>query len=439
MRPRPRRVLGLAAAAMLAVGGLTAWAGSAGATATTISVPTHCARSPFDPTGGSERQAHVGVLAPDVVQPGQTFPVFVSVDYPTSPSATYSAARVVVSGADATPLASAGVGAVVGTPGAASVSGIVTLTATGPVGGTISVALLDYLQFTVIGGSGAGEICSPADPLVLAHIGIGGPAPVTDPTVSVGDASTGEGTAGPAHVLRIPVTLSSPSTTPVRVDATVTDGTAVGVRSGAPNPDYWARASATRRVTFTPDPDTGLTPTVAYVKVPIIGDGTVESDETLTVTLSNPRGGYPVLRGTGTGTILDDDNYGTNPFVTVGDVHVVEGRSGARRIAVPVTLTRPVERTVTALVDINGRTATCPVFVGPVPPGADCRGRTALPVVFAPGQTDATVGVRIYADTNAELDELLEVTVNAVQTDGPTTAPVSRVHTQGIVTLQTDD
>ncbi len=106
---------------------------------------------------------------------------------------------------------------------------------------------------------------------------------------------------------------------------------------------------------------------------------------------------------------------------------------------VPVTLTRPVERTVTALVDINGRTATCPVFVGPVPPGADCRGRTALPVVFAPGQTDATVGVRIYADTNAELDELLEVTVNAVQTDGPTTAPVGRVHTQGIVTLQTDD
>lgn len=89
------------------------------------------------------------------------------------------------------------------------------------------------------------------------------------------------------------VTLDKASTAPVTVHYVTSNGTAIaGV-------DYTA-ASGT--VEFAP----GVTSRTVHVD--ILGDVSVETHETLTVTLSNPPSGATIADGTATGTITDDDS-----------------------------------------------------------------------------------------------------------------------------------
>ena len=110
------------------------------------------------------------------------------------------------------------------------------------------------------------------------------------PSLSIDDVSAPEGNAGTTPAT-FTVTLSGASASPVSVDVTTQDGTAF-----APG-DYDA-ISAT--ITFAPGE------TKHTFDVLVQGDAVVEANETFTVVLSNAVGA-PVLVGTGTGTILDDE------------------------------------------------------------------------------------------------------------------------------------
>ncbi len=118
-------------------------------------------------------------------------------------------------------------------------------------------------------------------------------APATPPpAVSIADLAVVEGDGEHAHFMFV-VTLDKASTAPVTVHYVTSNGTAIaGV-------DYTA-ASGT--VEFAP----GVTSRTVHVD--ILGDVSVETHETLTVTLSNPPSGATIADGTATGTITDDDS-----------------------------------------------------------------------------------------------------------------------------------
>lgn len=126
----------------------------------------------------------------------------------------------------------------------------------------------------------------------------------TQPTLSIGDVSKNEGNAGPTP-FPFPVTLSGPSVQTVTASFETADGTAV-----APG-DYTATSGV---VTFNP----GVTEQEIVVQV--VGDTAFEVDKTFVVNLGSPSNAG-VTKGTGTGTILNDD-------AAVADIGIVKTPSG---------------------------------------------------------------------------------------------------------------
>lgn len=111
------------------------------------------------------------------------------------------------------------------------------------------------------------------------------------PTLSVADASVAEGNAG-TTVLSFPVRLSAKSTQVVSIAYATSDGT-------AKQPADYAAASGT--LSF------AAGEIVKTIDVRVVGDTTIEQDETFTVTLSGPTSA-DIARGVATGTIANDDS-----------------------------------------------------------------------------------------------------------------------------------
>lgn len=123
----------------------------------------------------------------------------------------------------------------------------------------------------------------------------GGP---TLPALAIDSVADAEGNAG-ATLFAFTVTLSAASATPVTVAYATADGTAT-----IADVDY---VSASGILTFSPGG-----PLTQQILVDVLGDTTVEPDETFTVTLSSPVGAT-LQSAVGTGTILNDDMVGPVP------------------------------------------------------------------------------------------------------------------------------
>jgi len=119
----------------------------------------------------------------------------------------------------------------------------------------------------------------------------------TTPSLSIANVSLTEGNSGTTS-MNFTVNLSSSTAT--TVNYTTSDGTA------SAGSDYTAK---TGTLTFTSGGATTQT-----ISIPIIGDTTIESDETFYVTLSNASNAA-ISTATATGAILNDDN----PTVTIGE------------------------------------------------------------------------------------------------------------------------
>jgi hypothetical protein len=171
----------------------------------------------------------------------------------------------------------------------------VTLSSNGALAGTPTTP--GSYSFTVTAGNGAGPDASTAATIVV------------QPSISVGSASIVEGDSG-TRVLKIPVTLSSASTTPVIVKYTLrgapNGGTATGAKTAAAGIDFLDNGGVTKTLTFKPN-RSGLTPVKRYISVKIVGDTIAEIDETFTVQLTNPSSGYVLAQSTATATILNND------------------------------------------------------------------------------------------------------------------------------------
>jgi len=152
------------------------------------------------------------------------------------------------------------------------------------------------------------------------------------PTLSIADASVVEGNAG-TTTLSFPVTLSAKSTETVSVAYATADGTAT-----APA-DY---TSAGGTLSFKPGE------TAKTITVSVIGDLSIEPDETLTLTLANPVKAT-IADGLATGAIRNDD---TAVPITAGNY------KGATQNGDYVFLTVRPDRTLTGF-RVNNIKETC--------------------------------------------------------------------------------
>ena len=178
------------------------------------------------------------------------------------------------------------------------------------------------------------------------------------------------------------VTLTPASGQSVTVNYQTANGTA------AAPADFTAAGGS---LTFAPGETTKTVP------VAVIGETSVEPDETFSLSLSAP-GNATTGDATGTGTIVNDDL----PSLSIGPVSVAEGNAGTTSATFTVTLSAPSSQTVTVNYAAAGVTATA---------GTDFT-LTPGTATFAPGSTTQTIAVTILGDTLFEANETYTVTLS---------------------------
>lgn len=204
------------------------------------------------------------------------------------------------------------------------------------------------------------------------------------PVVSISGGSVIEGNSGVQDAV-FSITLEGASESPISVDFTTQNGTALA------GSDY---GGGTITVTFAPT-EIGRT-----VSVPVGGDALAEADETFAAVLSNPAG---ATLGTtsATMTIRNDEIVAT--ISNSGPQS--EGSSGAARGSVVVTLSGSPLAGAPVLVSyaLGAGTATA---------GSDFTLVSAGDTLtFGPGETTKTIEFDILADTRNEADETILFTL----------------------------
>jgi hypothetical protein len=161
--------------------------------------------------------------------------------------------------------------------------------------------------------------------------------------------------------------------------------------------------------------------------VQIIDDTLDESDETLTLKLSNPRNAT-IADDTATGTILDND---VTPTLSISDKSVNEGNTGTANTTFAVSLSAASGRTVTVSYATANGTATQPADYA----------STSGTLTFAPGDTNKNITVQIVGDTRDEADETLTLKLSNPSNANITsdTATVTILDDDATPTLSTTD
>ncbi|HEV8460189.1 MAG TPA: Calx-beta domain-containing protein [Gaiellaceae bacterium] len=208
-------------------------------------------------------------------------------------------------------------------------------------------------------------------------------APAQPATISINDVTANEGASG-ATAFTFTISLSAPATSATSVGWSVVAGSATA------GSDYLAPYSGTATIAA------GSTSTTVTVQV--VGDAVVEANETFSVKLTS-WGSYNLSKGTGTGTILNDDGAVT---LAVGGATVIEGDT-TTTVNVPVTLSRASTSTVTVVVTTVAGTAKA---------GTDFTAKTQT-LTFAPGTTTQYLTVSIIGDTVAESTETFTVQLSS--------------------------
>ncbi len=198
------------------------------------------------------------------------------------------------------------------------------------------------------------------------------------------------------------VNLSSASADNVTVEYTTNPGSAIA-------PADFAATSGT--LTFAP----GVTQ--QFITVPVVADAVDESDETFTVTLSNPTGVDLGANSTATGTITNDD---AAPTVSIaGGTSVLEGNAGTTNMVFTASLSgNATSKTVT----VQYTTAN-----GSANAGSDYVA-TSGTLTFAPGVTTQLITVAVIGDTIDEEDESFSVNLSA-----PTNATLGTSSSNGTI------
>jgi hypothetical protein len=196
------------------------------------------------------------------------------------------------------------------------------------------------------------------------------------PGITISDTAQFEGNSGSTDFV---FTITQPVSL---LTATVVYSTSDG---SAHSPDDYASQSGT--LTFAPGETTKL------ITVQVVGDETVESDETFLVSLSNAINA-DLEHGQATGTIKNDD-----VDLSINDMTVMEGDSGTKNAVFTISALGSTDRTVSvSYTTLNGTAIAGSDFL---PAGGA--------VTFAPGGGTATITVPIVGDKLNESTETFTV------------------------------
>ena len=225
------------------------------------------------------------------------------------------------------------------------------------------------------------------------------------PVASIGDVALTEGDAK-TRVAYFPVTLSKASTQTVTLNYITANGSATTA-------DY---AAKTGTLTLAAGKVKGT------IAVPVKGDAVDEADETFSVNLSAPVNAS-VGDGAGTGTIRDDDPS-SGVLLTVSDVTVYEGNSGAQTATFTVSLSDPAVTDVTVAYATGDQTAVQP---------SDYTAKSGS-LTFAAGVVSKSVAVTVKSNnTTVEPDETFKVTLSNATGGATITDSI------GVGTIRNDD
>ena len=196
------------------------------------------------------------------------------------------------------------------------------------------------------------------------------------PTISIGDGASTEG-----NFVRLPVTLSAPSTLPTSFVVTTTAVTATETDDYAPRSGL--RTIAAGQTEFT-------------LFIPTVDDTDSEGTETFEITISDVSNAQ-LGNATGTGTINDNEGA-ASPLLTVNDTQALEG-TGAR---LTISLSQAVANDITVTIQTFDETA--------IGGGVDYATRGGARVIPA-GSTEFGLFIPLPDDQIAEGDETFRLEV----------------------------
>ncbi len=257
-----------------------------------------------------------------------------------------------------------------------------------PIIGDTNIESDETFSFTLSNLSGTATFSGGNPTLAATGTILNDDGVVTLPTISITSPSITEGNSSTKN-LDFTVTLSSAATTPVTLNYATQDGTAT-----LANNDY---TSTTGSLSFAVG---DLSKTIS---VPIVGDTTVESNETFNMVLSSLTGSAAFSGGgntlAGTGTITNDDVASTTT-VSIANVQTTEGNSGTKNLTFTVSL----NAAATAPISLNYATQD-----GTATIANNDYTNTLGSLSFAVGDSSKTISVPIIGDTTVESDETFQV------------------------------
>lgn len=145
---------------------------------------------------------------------------------------------------------------------------------------------------------------------------------------------------------------------------------------------------------------------VKTIDIPIVVDGVEEFDETFDIELSNPTGGVALAERRSAQVYIIEPNL-EHPSVFVSDAQIVEGDAGTTHAAFTIGV-GPSSSPVTVGYTTDDGTAAA---------GEDYEATTDE-VTFALGETEKTVLVPVFGDTDIENDELFYLRVTSLSFGG---------------------
>lgn len=220
--------------------------------------------------------------------------------------------------------------------------------------------------------------------------------------ITINDVTLAEGNSGTTMFV-FTVSMLPARAQSVSVNYATSNGTAVA------GSDFAANSGT---VIFAPGQ------TSKTIAISVVGDTTVEANETFSVLLSAPSAGASIGDRQGVGTIVNDDG----PRLRISDASGPEGNSGTRNLTFAVNLS-PAS---TVPVTVKYATAN-----GTAAAGSDYTAATGT-LTFAPGETSKTLAIAVSGDTNVEPNETFTVNLSA-----PTNATLQDA--QGIGLILNDD
>ncbi|MBD2148282.1 Calx-beta domain-containing protein, partial [Sphaerospermopsis sp. FACHB-1194] len=217
------------------------------------------------------------------------------------------------------------------------------------------------------------------------------------PTLSINDVTITEGNSGTTNAV-FTVTRSGTASQPITVNYATANGTATA------GSDF---TSTSGTLTF------ATNETTKTIAISILGDTTVEGNETFFVNLSNPTNAT-IVDAQGQGTINNDDVALPSITLAVSPSSVTE--NGTANLVYTFTRTGLTTNPLTVNYNIAG-TAASTDYTGATP-------GTGKTITFAAGSSTATLTIDPTADTTVEANETVALTLAAGTgyTVGTTTA-----------------